>query len=54
MGEKLFRRLTRRAICNKYMGMFYTWKLEAEAKKVLKYHYEEGEVKKRKVEIQRI
>jgi hypothetical protein len=29
MGWKLLKRLTRRAICNKLMDIFYSWKLEA-------------------------
>ena len=27
MGKNLFRRLTRRAFCSRYEGMFYAWKL---------------------------
>lgn len=42
IGKKLFKRLTRKAIYNRYEGMFYAWKLESQAKKVLKYHNEEG------------
>jgi hypothetical protein len=36
------------------MDMYYSWKLEAEARIVLKYHLEEGEIKKKKLEIMRI
>ena len=39
IGQKLFKRITRKAIYNRYQGIFYAWKLESEAKKVLKYHY---------------
>lgn len=34
--------------------LFYSWKLESEAKKVKIMHEEEGEVKKRKIEIMRL
>ena len=54
IGRNLFKRLTRKSFCNRYEGMFYAWKLEAEAKKVLAYHQEEGEVRKRKVEMLRL
>ena len=40
MGKKLLKRLTRKAIINRYKDMFYTWKVETEAKKVLNYHHE--------------
>ena len=40
IGKQLFKRLTRKAICNRYAGMFYAWKLESECKGVLKYHQE--------------
>ena len=29
IGKKLFKRLTRKAIYNRYEGMFYAWKLES-------------------------
>ena len=54
MGRNLFKRLTRKAFCNRYEGMFYAWKVESAARGVLKYHHEEGEIKKRKVEIMRL
>ena len=54
IGKNLFKRLTRQAIMNRYEGMFYSWKVETEAKRVLNHHANEGEVKKRNVEISRL
>ena len=54
IGRDLFKKLTRKAIYGRLEGMFYIWRKEAKAKVVLEYHHEEGEVKKRRFEIQRI
>ncbi len=52
--KALMRRLTKNAMNWRIRDLFYTWKLETEAKRVKIMHEEEGEVKKRKIEIQRL
>lgn len=47
ISKKLMRRVTRNAMNWRVKDLFYTWKLECEAKKVKQMHEEEGEVKKR-------
>lgn len=48
------RRITKNAMNWRVKDLFYSWKLESEAKRVKTMHEEEGEVKKRKIEIQRL
>jgi hypothetical protein len=47
IAKNLMRKITRNAMNWKVRDLFYTWKLEAEAKRVKQLHEEEGEVRKR-------
>ena len=52
--KNLLRRISKNAMNWRIKDLFYSWKLECEAKKVKIMHEEEGEVKKRKIEISRL
>lgn len=52
--KNLLKRVTKNAMNWRVRDLFYSWKLESEAKKVKIMHEEEGEVKKRKIEITRL
>jgi hypothetical protein len=52
--KNLLKRITKNAMNWRVKDLFYSWKLESEAKKVKIMHEEEGEVKKRKIEIMRL
>lgn len=52
--KNLLRRITKNAMNWRIKDLFYSWKLECEAKRVKIMHEEEGEVKKRKNEIARL
>lgn len=54
IAKNLMRRITKNAMNWRVKDLFFTWKLETEAKKVKQMHEEEGEVKKRKIEINRL
>jgi hypothetical protein len=52
--KKLMRRLVRRAMNDRVKDLFYAWKLETEARFMVREHISEGEIKKRQVEIKRL
>ena len=52
--KNLMRRLVRRAMNDRVKDLFYAWKLETEARFMVREHVSEGEVKKRQVEIKRL
>jgi hypothetical protein len=54
IAKNLMRRLTKNAMNWRVRDLFYVWKLETEAKNVKKMHEEEGEVRKRIIEINRL
>lgn len=54
MEKRLLKKVTRHAMNWRVRDLFYAWKLENEAKRVKQHHEEEGEVKKRKIEISRL
>lgn len=54
IARNLLRKITKNAMNWRVKDLFFSWKLETEAKRVKQMHEEEGEVKKRTIEINRL
>ena len=52
--RQFLRRLLRKPTTQSLGNLFHTWKLEAQARSILKYHQEEGDIKLRRNQYKRI